>query len=249
MGVVLNSTDQGLNANPDVEGVTSFTFDVGVGTASVDFATGSRALFSLQGGCPVMRDYDGLSSSGSAVDVYRYKDPVSGSLGDAAVVMNSDAAGNWNTIMQSHAWFDIRGSFGAAPATPEPEEDLLLQILGAVLPLECQEGLDPTDVERRADSIDTPRQTALHQNVPNPFNPTTTIAFDLARDGHVRIKIFDVAGRLVRTLVDEELAAAFNRKVVWNGLGDTGERVSSGVYFYRLEADLFSSTRKMVVMR
>ena len=60
--------------------------------------------------------------------------------------------------------------------------------------------------------------TSLHQNVPNPFNPTTKITFDLARAGQVKLQVFNVAGSLVKTLVDGALPARRNHEVVWNGL-------------------------------
>lgn len=88
----------------------------------------------------------------------------------------------------------------------------------------------------------------LAQNYPNPFNPTTTIRFGLARRGHVMLRVFDVAGRLVRRLVDEELEARWHA-VQWDGLDGRGRRVPSGVYFYRLVATDYSATRKMLVVK
>ncbi len=74
---------------------------------------------------------------------------------------------------------------------------------------------------------------ALHRNVPNPFNPRTTLAFDLPHAGAVRLEIFNVAGRRVRTLVDEKLSAGRYTRT-WNGTDDSGRAVASGVFFYRL---------------
>ena len=88
----------------------------------------------------------------------------------------------------------------------------------------------------------------LAQNVPNPFNPVTTIKFSIASDQQVRLVIYDVAGRRVRTLIDEHRRADIY-KVTWDGRNDHGQRVASGVYFYRLEAPGFSQTRKMVLIR
>ena len=93
-----------------------------------------------------------------------------------------------------------------------------------------------------------PRATALYQNAPNPFNPTTTIRFDLAHDGHASLRVYDVAGRMVRTLVDEEFSAG-RREVIWDGSDDTGERVSSGLYLYRLETHGLSQVRKTIVLK
>jgi hypothetical protein len=70
---------------------------------------------------------------------------------------------------------------------------------------------------------------------PNPFNPATTIALDLPRSGEVRVKIFDVRGQLVRTLLDERLTAG-HHEIVWNGTDGRGAAAASGVYFYELRA-------------
>ncbi len=88
----------------------------------------------------------------------------------------------------------------------------------------------------------------LLQNAPNPFNPKTTIAFSLAEPNDVRLDIYDVAGRRVTTLVNERLVAGEHR-VEWNGAGSTGERVASGVYFYKLTAGAENVSRKMVLLK
>jgi hypothetical protein len=93
-----------------------------------------------------------------------------------------------------------------------------------------------------------PRTFALHHAVPNPFNPQTTIGFDLASSAHVKIDIFDVSGRLVRTLLDERRAAG-RWSVRWTGDDMRGQRVASGVYFYRMQAGSFFETRKMVLLK
>jgi hypothetical protein len=88
----------------------------------------------------------------------------------------------------------------------------------------------------------------LGQNFPNPFNPTATIRFEIARPEHVRLKVFDVAGRLVRTLVDEPRQPSAY-VVVWDGTDDRGGPVASGVYFYRMTAGSFVETRKMMLLK
>jgi hypothetical protein len=88
----------------------------------------------------------------------------------------------------------------------------------------------------------------LAQNWPNPFNPATTIEFGLKESGHVSLRIYDAAGRLVRVLIDEDRPAG-SYKAVWNGSDSAGAKVSSGVYFYRLSAGEFIRTRKMVLLR
>lgn len=90
---------------------------------------------------------------------------------------------------------------------------------------------------------------ALSQNFPNPFNPVTTISYQVAAGGGmVSLRIFDVSGRLVRTLVDDRQPEG-SRSVVWNGTNDRGAPVASGIYFYSMRAPGFSETRKMVLLR
>jgi hypothetical protein len=88
----------------------------------------------------------------------------------------------------------------------------------------------------------------LYQNVPNPFNPTTTIRFTVRDAGYVSLQVFDAGGRAVRTLVDDRVASG-THEVRWDGGNERGERVSSGVYFYRLTALGVSQTKKMVLLK
>ena len=94
----------------------------------------------------------------------------------------------------------------------------------------------------------SPARNSLQQNHPNPFNPQTTIAFAIKDRGHVRLAIYDVAGRLVRTLANESRASGAH-EVTWDGRGNDGRPVASGVYLYRLTAGEFSQTRKMVLLK
>ncbi|HET6350158.1 MAG TPA: FlgD immunoglobulin-like domain containing protein [Candidatus Krumholzibacteria bacterium] len=91
-------------------------------------------------------------------------------------------------------------------------------------------------------------ELTLHQNIPNPFNPQTTIRYDLPSPEHVRLSIFEVSGRLVRTLVDEDQGGGAH-EVVWTGRDDNGRAASSGVYFYVLEAGKQRLTRKLVLLK
>ncbi len=94
-----------------------------------------------------------------------------------------------------------------------------------------------------------PTQFALHQCVPNPFNPTTTIGYDLPKRTTVRLTVFDVAGRLVRSLVPSEVLGAGRHEVVWNGRNESGRSVSAGLYFFRLEAGGFQATKRMTLVK
>jgi hypothetical protein len=96
---------------------------------------------------------------------------------------------------------------------------------------------------------DTPASFALDANVPNPFNPITTIHYDIPAPGaDVNISIYDVSGRLIRSLVKERRGAG-EWSVQWNGENDRGQSVASGVYFYRMRAGEFVETRKMMLLK
>ena len=105
---------------------------------------------------------------------------------------------------------------------------------------------EPTDVPGEVQTA--PRVTILHGNSPNPFNPATTIRFDLARPGHVSLRIYDIGGRLVRTLVDEPLAHRHN-EIRWDGADDSGRMVPTGLYVCRLTSEDGSATRKMMALK
>jgi len=92
--------------------------------------------------------------------------------------------------------------------------------------------------------------TSLGQAFPNPMNPAAKISFSVAKSGKVSLRIFDVSGRLVRTLVDEnKLASPKPYEIIWDGTNDQGETVSSGVFFYQLETAGFRSAKKIVILR
>jgi predicted lipoprotein with Yx(FWY)xxD motif len=98
------------------------------------------------------------------------------------------------------------------------------------------------------DPIATPTATYLAQNYPNPFNPITNIGFGIKESGHVSLRIYDAAGRLVATLIDEALPAGHYDEQ-WDGLRDNGSKAASGVYFYRLTARTFIETKKMILLK
>jgi len=93
-----------------------------------------------------------------------------------------------------------------------------------------------------------PSVFALSQNIPNPFNPTTEINYALPKASSVRLEVLNVLGQVVRTLVDE-FQTAGTHSIEWNSADDSGNRVASGVYLYRIQAGEFSETKKMILMK
>ncbi|UCE17255.1 MAG: VCBS repeat-containing protein [Gemmatimonadota bacterium] len=93
-----------------------------------------------------------------------------------------------------------------------------------------------------------PREFSLAQNYPNPFNPETTIRFALPRSGRVRLAVFNIKGELVKKLREGETSAGYH-EITWNGTDNQGQKVSSGIYFYSMETDVFSKTKSMVLLK
>ena len=91
-------------------------------------------------------------------------------------------------------------------------------------------------------------QFTLHQNYPNPFNPVTTLRYDLPENGNVNITIYDMLGRQVKALINQNQYAGY-RSVVWNATNNYGEPVSAGIYLYQIQAGEYMQTKKMVLLK
>jgi len=243
-GVAAVAQDQGLNVNPDVVGQTSFSF-----APSACLANFTNDVFSLTGGCAGGVDpYDGYTAGGTAVVTHRYRSGMT--LGLGAVLMNARPLTNANTILMGFNWADIADDFCGTipcPVPASPKRTLLSKILACALSPSCQQVITPSD-DGGVMELDVPSISALHANVPNPFNPTTRIAFDVAQAGRVTLVIHDAAGRRVKTLVNEDLPARRGHVVMWDGLDEAGRRTASGVYFARLVAPDLTATRKLVLL-
>ncbi len=102
------------------------------------------------------------------------------------------------------------------------------------------------DVEDEDDLV--PRQYELSQNHPNPFNPQTEIVFGLPKAGFVTLKVYNILGQEVITLVEKDMAAGRYR-ISWSGTDKSGRAVSSGVYFYRMQSKDFVQTKQMLLLK
>ena len=93
-----------------------------------------------------------------------------------------------------------------------------------------------------------PERFTLHQNYPNPFNPVTNLDYDLPEDAMVNITVFDMMGKVVRTLVNDQQSAGY-KTLQWNAMSNSGQPVSSGLYIYTIQTGEFSKTRKMILLK
>ncbi len=103
-------------------------------------------------------------------------------------------------------------------------------------------------VNSLASDVVLPKDFTLLQNFPNPFNPQTSITYGLPEGANVRVTIHNILGQRVRILVDSYQEPGF-KNVVWDGADENGRQVSSGLYFYRLEAGEFIAVRKMMKLQ
>jgi len=98
------------------------------------------------------------------------------------------------------------------------------------------------------DMIPVPKEFALHHNYPNPFNPSTTIRFDLPENEKVLLTIYNILGQKVRTLINASYEAGYH-KVLWDGRNKLGEKAASGIYIYRIKAGKNIKSQKMVLLK
>ncbi|KAA3598432.1 MAG: T9SS C-terminal target domain-containing protein [Calditrichaeota bacterium] len=105
-----------------------------------------------------------------------------------------------------------------------------------------------TDIEETENQPIVVSEYSLKQNYPNPFNPSTTITYEIPENGFTKLAIYDIKGRLVNELVNRQTEAG-SHKAVWNGTDSQGNKVSSGIYFYRLVSNKFVETKKMVLLK
>ena len=97
-------------------------------------------------------------------------------------------------------------------------------------------------------SSNTPEQFALYPNYPNPFNPVTTIRYDLSKESFVDITIYDMLGNMVHNLVNANKSPGY-KSIQWNATNNQGEPVSAGVYLYKIQAGDFVDTKKMILLK
>ncbi|NIR68329.1 MAG: T9SS type A sorting domain-containing protein [candidate division Zixibacteria bacterium] len=98
------------------------------------------------------------------------------------------------------------------------------------------------------DQANLSQQYAVSPNYPNPFNPTTTIRYQLPERHQVTLMIYNLLGQRVRTLLNQTMAAG-THQVIWKGRNDQGEPVSSGIYVYRFRAGDFQKSQKMILLK
>jgi hypothetical protein len=155
---------------------------------------------------------------------------------EARVLANMEMIHNGNKVL---VWSRNGNSFTAAE---------VLSFAGAELVSVSAVDYHTREVQTSITAKVAPAAFALHPAYPNPFNPQTQISYYLPRDCQVRLTIYNLLGRRVKTLFDGHQDAGMHT-LIWDGRTDGGSQLSSGIYFYRLQADNFLQTRKMTLMK
>ena len=93
-----------------------------------------------------------------------------------------------------------------------------------------------------------PKKFTVHQNFPNPFNPVTSLSYDLPEDSFVSITIYDMLGNVVNNLVNANQSFGY-KTVQWNATDNLGQSLSAGVYLYRIETKDFTKSKKMILLK
>ena len=209
---------------------------VGAAGGCFDHIIGPDTLIAY-GGCPLINDFDIITPTGTATTEMSYHGQ--GNVESAIIGQTTlNAAGTTSRVMLSgFSYHSIRDDIPRNQSARAHHLYDIMLWLGEVLPVPT--GGDAPLAQR----------TRLNQNYPNPFNPTTTIGFTLRERSHVTLRVYNVAGQLVRTLVDEVRASGVSHTVDWDGRDARGTSVASGVYFYRLVTKDATRTRKMVLLK
>ena len=183
----------------------------------------------------MINDFDVLAPTGLALTEFPYPNS-----GDGAVISQQtlNAANQTATVVLSGFSYEyIRDAVvDFPPARVEHLRDILIKF-GIVVP------------EATGVAADLQYANALGNNSPNPFNPVTTIKYTIKERAHVSLRVYNVSGQLVRTLIDEVQTPDEIRPIEWDGSNNAGQTVSSGVYFYKLVTKNFSQTKKMVMVK
>jgi hypothetical protein len=204
-----------------------------------DFLTSPGGCSSIATGCPQKPRFDVIVPVGPDAELALTYE---GTSSYGAAVAHTDPTYGYSVVTYG---FGVEYMEAAAPPFREGNGilyfvNLLENTLGymAVPPDTTPTGVDEPVVRNEL--------SAAH---PNPLNPSAVISYSLVEGGPVAMRVFSASGKLVRTLLEAEFGPGTRGSVVWDGRNEAGEECASGVYFYRLEAEGFSSTKKMVLLK
>jgi hypothetical protein len=198
---------------------------------------GTPESFYLDGGCWILNMFDCLGKTANGVYALDYPDYQGGHYYAGIQAENTNAKGqSVSTMWFGFSYIYMRDDQGVVPIDRFEIAKDAFQWLK----------MGPTNDDFT--SAPTPTTYGLAQNYPNPFNPATTIGYSMKEKGVVTLKVYNVAGQLVRTLVDG-VKDAGSYKATWDGKNNAGVAAASGVYLYKMNTRGFAHTKKMVLLR
>jgi hypothetical protein len=234
-GTVLKTTDSGINWTTQTSGTTNTLFDVHFVDANNGWAIGARntIIKTTNRGTTWAPQTSGISNSSPTLNAVHFIDANTGWIvANGGIIQKTTNGGaNWSVLnlptpsLNAIYFSNAETGWGAGA-------------IGAIL--KFSGGITAVDEKP---TTQMPERISLAQNYPNPFNPATVISFQLSVNSHVTLKVFDVNGREVATLVDGEMSAG-NHAVTF-----VPRDVAGGIYFYRITAGKFSRTRKAVLIK
>lgn len=164
------------------------------------------------------------------------------------VDLDNDMAEFWFNGSLIHSWQWTLGASGAGSPLQVDANDFFGATANDEMYLDDYAIEEIPNVGIGNNGVQVPDEYALHQNYPNPFNPTTTISYTLKENAHVNLTIYNTLGQVVKTLVNDQQTAG-TMTVQWDGTNKLGAKVASGMYIYRIEANDFVQSKKMVMMK
>ena len=162
-------------------------------------------------------------------------DKIPGQLAIGAMKVDGSAASGEGTLVE----FTFRASAQPLPGDFRIADGVLVDLSGGI------DGVSEVEIH---DLRNLPTEYGLFQNAPNPFNPSTSISYQLPKTGRVSLAVYNVLGQEVRALLDADLEAG-RYDVVWDGRDNWGRSLASGIYLYRIQAGRFSEVRRMTLLK
>jgi hypothetical protein len=222
--------------NANQAGFGTAPLGVGEPSSCFDHTLGPDQIV-IFGGCPLINDFDVITPAGTSVLEMNYGGAPAQTRGAVISQTTTNTGGaSVGVILAGFSFHYIRDAVPAGvPARVHHMEDILIWLNNTPTP--------PTGQKTSGTTY------SLSQNYPNPFNPQTAIQFTVKEQAPVSLKIYNAAGQLVKTLVDDVRTPGVVHTIEWNGRNNSGQSVSSGVYFYKLVTKNFTQTKKMVLLK
>ncbi|MCK4652817.1 MAG: T9SS type A sorting domain-containing protein, partial [Candidatus Cloacimonetes bacterium] len=241
---VINCTVSGNDAGMYGGGIDCMMSDMTMVNTIIEGNTGSEGVYFSDPG-----EVDILFSDFANNEEGDFGGSVPTGLGDITQInANGDPADDFLNIFLDPMFVDpLNGDFHILEGSPcidagypnsPPDPDGTIVDIGRFY-------FDQTGIN---DNTIVQTKNYLLQNYPNPFNPETTIEYSIPQESKVDLKIYNIKGQKVKTLVSEQLPVG-EHSVIWNGRDSNGNRVGSGIYFYKLKTDNFEKTKKMIFMK